>query len=161
MIQQELRHFHEQWRLLTVLLCLNLIFSLTDPALLILSEQHSLIKTIAQLTGAGTIVALAFVGCCLAMVPLLAAGAFAPPGKYERTTVRVACLGLGASAVVWLLLAYLCRNLDAGPLVSIFLRNGGLNLAFAAALAKSINNRQIRDAERERVESSGSIPNEA
>lgn len=142
----ELTHFKTECRLLSVLLAISLQFNMIEPSLLMLHEPDSLVWAVAGLSGGRTILALAFLGFALLMVPYVTMQIVDPNTRHRPRIIRIACAALCLGGVLWVYLAFLSRNLDYDTITGIFCRNGIWNIGMAAVLAYHLNNKQIRES---------------
>lgn len=141
----EITHLKSENRMLSILVALMLIQDSLDPVQLVAWVQSSVVARVAELTGHPKIVAVVFAACALSVTPFLAASLVRRWNVAWRVpTARLACLGLSVAGLQWLLLAYLSSGLGTGTVSQIFGRYAIMSIAFAGALAISINNHQVR-----------------
>lgn len=145
----ELTHFKRECRLLSVLLISDLIFQMLQTAALIFSSGYSQSSSIAALSGFPSLIAVAFITCALLVLPYLFVQAFKPFSPCRKYVVKTACAALCVSGVLQVYMAFLSRVLDLDTVTWIFVRNGVWTIALAAILAYGLNNKQIREVEKE------------
>ncbi len=141
---QELVHFRAECRFVSVLLALSMIFNMVEPALLIFQAPNTAVARIASMTQHPDWVAVFFLQAAVLLVPHVWVHAFRPTSHARRWATKLACFALCVSSALWLLLAYLSRNVDIAVITVLFLRNSGGAVIFALALGISLNNEQLR-----------------
>lgn len=142
----ELTHLHIERRWLTALLVLYCVADslnnaawAIDPAAL----PNRLLTTIGWHPG---MVSIVWVALALMIAPYAIVLWFNDQAPYLRTLGKMAALGLGLSAVLWLLLAYFSRHaLGNAWLFVTYGQRALLSMTFAASLGISLNNGRQRE----------------
>ena len=142
-----LTHYRIESRVLSALLCVVMMRSMVDPALLILGEERSMIGVISRLAAYPHLLAYTWLSLAVLVVPYVLIQVFRPDVKCRDRIVRMASFAASAGGVLWFFLAYLSRNLDYPTAVWICSGNGLSGIGLGAVLAYTLNNTQIRRAQ--------------
>lgn len=143
----ELKHYRQECRFASVLLGLAMFFAMLEPSVLIFYAPETLVARVAGLTHRADWIALFFLQCAALKLPHLWLQIFHPKSRHLRLFSKLACFALCVASAMWMLLAYLSRNMDVFAVTLVFARNSLGAVAFALAIAISLNNQQLRGIE--------------
>jgi hypothetical protein len=142
-------HLKNQNRLLFVMLCGSMMFSMIDPAMVISYAHDSMLYRIASLTHNRPLVSIIFLVCGLALVPYTWLHIKGGTSRHQRAFAKLSIVGLAVSGFLWAYLCFLSWKVETGLIVFVFFRQIIGSLMFAGLLAIMLNNELKREKELE------------
>lgn len=146
-LMTDLQHAHVQLRFVAALLAGSMMFTLLDPAVLLLADPAGVYHRAAHATSFGPYGLAAFFLFAAAMlIPFMAVqlGAWK---SGQRFVTKATCWVLTAASLVWFFLLWRSLQLDLGSVAQlVFARSGMGAMGFALALGISLNAELLRTA---------------
>lgn len=129
-------------RSLSILVAFQIMSEFVSPALWVLYEPSSVVSKIAMLASSSKALAILWLLSASAILPFVIMQAFFPVCRYRRVIMKMANFGMIGGAAIWVLLAFVGRNLDYNFAIWNFIINALKAMAMVAIMATSLNNDQ-------------------
>ncbi|HYF18682.1 MAG TPA: hypothetical protein VEA40_12510 [Ramlibacter sp.] len=120
---------------------------MTEPGLLILTVETSVLARAASLTKQADAMGWALLLLSMGLVPYQIQQLVAPHWKHRRVLAKLAVLCLVWAGLVWLFLVHASWHMEAGPLWLVMLLNSACCAAVAGAVGDILNGELARALE--------------
>lgn len=140
----ELQTVRMQLRIVTALFLSQVMFSLADPAVYILSVPTSFYFKVSTAIGNPPLLASCFIAAALALLPYLIVQFVHPPPWVRHVCAKLACFGLFGAGALWIFVADFIKAWDVPTIAGVFTRLGIGCVLASVCLAVVINAHHAR-----------------